>query len=42
MTKIASFVVSGESVGVVVAQVPADLNDPISIEYDQTWMSTPK
>jgi hypothetical protein len=37
MTKIASFVVSGESVGVVVAQVPADLNDPISIEYDQTW-----
>ena len=37
MTKVASFVVSGESVGVVVAQVPADLNNPISIEYDQTW-----
>lgn len=37
MTKIASFVVSGESVEVVVAEVPADPKDPISIEYDQTW-----
>lgn len=37
MAKIASFVVSGESIKVVVAQVLADPNDPISIEYDQTW-----
>lgn len=37
MTKIAGFVVSGDSINVVVAEVPTDLNDPISIEYDQTW-----
>lgn len=35
--KLASFVVSGEAVKVVVAQVPIDPKDPISIEYDQTW-----
>lgn len=35
--RLASFVVSGDDVKVVVAQVPADPNDPISIEYDQTW-----
>lgn len=33
----ASFVISGDDVKVVVAQVPADPDDPISIEYDQTW-----
>ena len=37
MTKVASFVVSGDSVDVVVAEVPADADEPISIEYDQTW-----
>lgn len=35
--RLASFVVSGDSVKVVVAQVSTDPNDPISIEYDQTW-----
>jgi hypothetical protein len=37
MAKIASFVVSGESVKVVVAEAPADLDEPISIEFDETW-----
>jgi len=35
--RLASFVVSGDAVKVVVAQVPSDPNDPISIDYDQTW-----
>ncbi len=37
MAKIAGFVVSGETVKVVVAEVPPDLDDPISIEFDETW-----
>ena len=35
--RLASFVVSGDAVKVVVAQVPTDPKNPISIEYDQTW-----
>lgn len=35
--RLAGLVVSGDDVKVVVAQVPADPSDPISIEYDQTW-----
>ena len=35
--RLAGFVVSGDDVKVVVAQVPADPADPISIEYDHTW-----
>lgn len=35
--KIASFVVSGDEVKVVVAQTSSDPSDPISIDYDQTW-----
>lgn len=37
MAKVASFLVSGESVKVVVAEVPADADEPISIEFDETW-----
>ena len=35
--RLASFVVSGDAVKVVVAELPLDPNDPISIDYDQTW-----
>ncbi|MBQ0943489.1 hypothetical protein KAK07_09085 [Ideonella sp. 4Y16] len=35
--RLASFVVSGDAVKVVVAEVPTDKNDPISVDYDQTW-----
>ena len=35
--RIASFVVSGDAVTVVVAQLPLDPNHPISINDDQTW-----
>lgn len=37
MAKVAGFVVSGETVKVVVAEVPSDLDDPISVEFDETW-----
>jgi hypothetical protein len=35
--RLAGFVVSGDSVKVVVAEVPADTDAPISIEFDETW-----
>jgi hypothetical protein len=37
VAKVAGFVVSGETVKVVVAKVPSDLDDPISVEFDETW-----
>jgi len=37
VTKIASFVISGDSVKVLVAQMPDDPAEPIVLELDQTW-----
>lgn len=35
--RLAGFVVSGAEVKVVVADAPADLTAPISVEFDETW-----